>query len=228
MTQVSAETLFSLHTSLHSRFQKYNLNLQAVPGCESILGGSVQTVAYMRPTAEAQTVESLMGRDYNNRRIEMRRHPVIELRAHGNGLVLEFILPPDAWIDQQNFVGKMSIERHRTAFRRMIAKLDDGYSLGFWSGIHLDPHHLSPAKAAHSIIFDPWINTFCCGQDWLRIGCWREDVHNPADLSGELFQRAQSLYDIYTFIGWTSNNNYRSFQPEQARPANRLGSPVYA
>jgi hypothetical protein len=100
----------------------------------------------------------------------------------------------------------------------MIARLSDNYRLGFWQGTHLDAMHLMPRQAAHPAVFENWITTFCYGQDWFRTGVWYENV--PEDLSqlnDELFQQAQVLYDFYTFIAWTSNNDYRTFQSRGER-----------
>jgi hypothetical protein len=212
MTRLSFGDLQCLHTSLYSRFQKYNLNLQAVEGCESAAGfahNGTQVVAYLRSANEAQAVEAMMGRDLPSRRLDLRRHPVIELRATSTGVVLEYILPPEAWWDQQNFAGKLSIERHRTAFRRLITRMDDRYSLGFWHGLQQDSTGVTPTQISHPSVFDLWITTFCNGQDWFRAGVWYDEL--PENLPGELFRHAQTLYELYRFISWTGSNDYRSF-----------------
>lgn len=213
MPCLSYDSLIQLHTSLYSRFQKYNLNLQTVVETESVAGlarNGTSVIAYLRPANEAQTVEAMMGRDLPNRRLDLRRHPAIELRATAEGVALELILPPDAWWDQQNFVGKLAIERHRSAFRRLIGKLDDNFCLGFWGGMQLDPMHLVPKQASNAAVFEPWIATFCHGQDWFRVGVWYDDIGD--NLTNELFRNAQSLYELYTFISWTGNNDFRAFQ----------------
>jgi hypothetical protein len=219
MALLNQHDLNNLHTSLYSRFQKYNLNLQAFTNCTSAADNDTPVITYLRPMTEAQNVECIMGRDLPGKSLDLRHHPVIELRARGDGVVLELIIPPDAWCDQRNFVGKMSIERHRSAFRRLLSKLDDRFCLGFWAGTHLDASHLTPAKATHPAIYDTWISTFSHGKDYLRIGVWYDEV--TSDMTGELFRQAQALYDIYKFIAWTGNNDFRAFHQ---RPA----APVYA
>lgn len=216
MTPVSNDNLVRLNTALYSRFMKYNITLQVINTPASLTtegrsGGSV--ITYMRMTNEAQTVEAMMGRDLPIRRLETRCHPVIELRLNDQGLALELIIAPDAWCDQQNLNGKLSVERHRQTFRRMIARLGDNYRLGFGQDIAV---HLKPFQAAHPAVFDNWITTFTHGQDWFRVGVWYDDVpENLLDMKDELFAQAQVLYDFYTFIAWTGNNNYRSFQQRQ-------------
>lgn len=217
MALLSQHDLHNLHTSLYSRFLKYNLHLQVHTDCDSAAGFSLNNtsvITYLRPMTEAQNVECIMGRDLPGKYLDLRRHPVIELRAAGEGVVLELIMPPDAWCDQQNFVGKMSIERHRSAFRRMLSKLDDCFRLGFWNGTHLDSSALTPAKATHPAIFDTWISTFSYGQDYLRVGVWYSVV--TPDMTSEMFRHAQALYEIYQFIGWTGNNDFRAFHQRPA------------
>ncbi|MBC8170297.1 MAG: hypothetical protein H7X77_01435 [Anaerolineae bacterium] len=219
MTPVSNENLVRLNTALYSRFMKYNITLQVINSAVSITGerrNAESVISYMRMINEAQTVEAMMGRDLPIRRLDMRCHPVIELRLNEAGLALELIVAPDAWCDQQNLNGKLSIERHRQTFRQMIARLDDNYRLGFGQDMSLDAMHLKPFQAAHPAVFEKWITTFGDGQDWFRIGVWYDTLpENLLDMKDELFRQAQVLYDFYTFIAWTGNNNFRAFQQRQ-------------
>src|SRR5215203_3805109 len=92
--------ILALHNNLHTRFRKYNIDLQAVTGVESVAcvpGGSAEVIQYVRPSTAAQTVEAMMGRDVPNRRLEVRRHPVIEMRQTEKGLTIELIIAPHAW-----------------------------------------------------------------------------------------------------------------------------------
>ncbi len=222
MTGEFQATINELHRALSVRFQQAGIHLQAITGGESAAdyaGNDQPTIAYLRPTNEAQVVEGLMGRDFPLRRLDVRRHPVIELRTTDQGLALELVVPPDAWCDQQNLTGKMMVERHRRDLRRMISRLADSFRLGFWRGTALDGLHLTPHEAGHPTIFDTWINTFCAGQDWFRIGVWYQWDDLPEALvtgtdeltpfGRELFQQLQTLYEFYTFIGWTGSNDYR-------------------
>ncbi|MBC8098529.1 MAG: hypothetical protein H7Y11_03740 [Armatimonadetes bacterium] len=221
----TTDDLTHLHTALFARIQKHTMQLQAVPNSESVAGwrkNGTQAFAYLRPNEEARTIESMMGRDLPIRQLDVRRHPVIELRATCSGAVLELVVPPDAWWDQQNLAGKLSIPRQRSAFQALLARLDERYRLGFWQGTHLDTMHLTAHEASHPAVFNAWMTTFCDGQDWFRIGVWYDAAAlSKPDMSNDLFQRAQTLYELYQFIAWTGNNDFRSFY-------RRVGAPAYA
>src|SRR5690606_510055 len=102
------DLLNQLETALPARFHKYAVSLDVATTSESSAdwsGNSNSTVTYHRPFEEAQNVEYLLGCDMPLSELNLRRHPVIELRAYKDGIVMEFVLPPDAWWDQENFIG---------------------------------------------------------------------------------------------------------------------------
>lgn len=207
--------IVSLHNNLHPRFRKYNIDLQAVTGVESAasVSGSGQVIQYVRSSSAAQTVEAMMGRDIPGRRLEVRRHPVIEMRPTADGLTIELIIAPHAWWDQQNLVAKLSVESHRQSFHRLVSRLDSKYCLGFWEGPHLDEYHLTAQQLAHPAACKQWITTFCDGQDYLRIGVWYSaEEASSEEFVAEAFRRIQELYELYKFIAWTSNNDFRTLQ----------------
>jgi hypothetical protein len=74
--------------------------------------------------------------------------------------------------------------------------------------------HLTSRQLQRGTILDEWMGTFSDGQDWLRVGAWYEP-EDPA-LSGdnilnEMAHRLFGLQKLYTFMLWTSNNNFQSF-----------------
>jgi hypothetical protein len=215
-------TLLDLHHRLFARFTKYNIHLRAVTDTRTVAcygTGGLPTIAYIRPSDEASTVERMMGRDIVNEPINLRLHPVIELRADDNGLSLELLVTPEAWWDQQNLLGKLGIERHRHHFRSIISRLGENYRLGFWEGTHLDDMHLSAKQLSYSGVFDQWMATYSEGQDWFRTGVWYANEEITDSLPNELFQHAQELYKVYNYISWTGNNDYRAFYQRGSRPA---------
>jgi hypothetical protein len=220
MSAISFEYVLSLHNALHSRFRKYNIDLQSVTGGESaacVSGSGTKTVQYLRVNSAAQTVEAMMGRDIPGRRLEARRHPVIEMRPVANGLTLELIIAPHAWWDQQNLVAKLSVESHHQSFHKLIARLNQHYCLGFWEGTNQDDMSLTAQQLKHPAACKQWMSTFCDGQDWLRIGMWysTEEVQSE-DFIAEAFRRIQELYEIYKFVAWTGNNDFRTLQRKNA------------
>lgn len=209
------ELLNQLQTALTARFHKYSISFDVTTTTESSAdwtGNTHPTVMYHRPFEEAQNVEYMLGCELPIHHLNVRRHPVIELRAHKDGIVMEFLLPPDAWWDQENFIGKLTVSRHRQAFRQIIQKLSEDFRIGFWSGVDLDDLVLTPRQASHLMVFDQWVNTFCCGQNWFRVGVWYDSVEAVTpELIAELFEKAQRLNSIYAFISWKGSNDYRAF-----------------
>ena len=214
-TMLANEMLNQLQTALSARFHKYSISLDVAATSESSAdwsGNSNPTVTYHRPFEEAQNVEYLLGCDMPLSELNLRRHPVIELRAYNDGIVMEFVLPPDAWWDQENFIGKLTVNRHRTAFRLLIQKLSSDFRIGFWSGVKLDDLVLNPLQASHPAVFEQWVSTFCCGQNWFRVGVWYDTVEAVTpELVNDLFEKAQLLNSVYEFVSWKGSNDYRAF-----------------
>lgn len=215
MHTATSDAFINLHNALYSRFRKYNLNLDAYTDRESVSGATRSfgtLVMYARSSSEAQVIERVMGRDIPAHRVDHRCHPAIELRLDSAWLVLELVVPPQAWVDQQNLIGKLSIDRQRREFRKLIARLNPAFRLGFWQGGHLDEMHLTAQHLAHPGVFEQWMTTYNDSQDWFRVGMWYPaEKLNEGDVAVELFNCAQELYSLYTFIAWHSNNDFRSF-----------------
>lgn len=214
MAHLTYDDLCLLHGTLRTQFQKHDLEVHAVMGCDSATDHfeGQRSIAYLRPLSDARTVEMMMGRDVRNGQIDLKRHPVIELRISEPYLVLELVVPPTAWWDQQNLVGKSLVERHRHQFRRMISHMDADFRFGSWVGSQLDSLTLAPNQIVHPAVFEPWLSTFSHGQDWFRVGVWYDNV--PQDitlLTHELFKHFQILHQLYAFIAWTGSNDYRAF-----------------
>lgn len=214
-TTLNSVTAADLHSSLYARFRKYNLPLDALHAQASAAGrcaAGAEIAAYRRPAAEAGAVERLMGRD--NARVLGDCHPVIELRVDADFIVLELVMAPAAWIDQENLLGKLNVERQRREFCKLIGHLHPAMRLGFWQGGHLDDMHLTADKLARANVFEHWMATYTDRQDTFRAGMWYTRAEAAAmgdNFAVELFNRAQELYSLYTFIAWTGNNDFRGF-----------------
>lgn len=220
-----AEQLSALHTSLFEQIQLKNTDLHILNTDAGIVRrqtvshvneDKLLTVQYTRLGANAVHVERLMGREEvttaDKTRIEL--HPVIELRLSEAGLALEFIISPDAWWDQQNLKGKLSVQRHRHEFYSMLMELQAEYCMGFWTGIHLSDMHLTGKYFQHPRILDEWLGTFHPNADWFRLGIWYDidDERLSQDsIVDELFKQIQTLYPLYRYFLWTSDNNFRDF-----------------
>lgn len=220
--------MLDLHKALYSKIRNHNLDIY----CDSQPGGIINfksaasnsqtnnmTVAYTRTSTEAAMIERLMDHEDTTapeRGSYARFHPVIELRLTPEHLAVELIVAPEAWWDQQNFMGKLSVNRHRAAFCKLVREMDDEYCLGFWQGTHLSDMHLTTGQLALAPALNEWLGTFEEGRDWLRIGYWYEAGSLALDSSlvvQELFKRISTLVKAYHFIAWTSNNNFRNLHP---------------
>jgi len=219
------ERFSALHKKLFEQLQHNNIDLSIIKSNAVVV--HTQTVShfsedkllavqYTRPRAKAVNVEKLMGREEvasaNN--LILRLHPVIELRLSESGLALELIISPDAWWDQQNVKGKLSISRHRHEFYTMLMELEADYCMGFWQGIHLSDMHLTGKYFQHPRILDEWLGTFHPNADWFRIGIWY-DIEGEAladeTIVDELLKQTQTIYQLYRYFLWTSENNFREF-----------------
>jgi hypothetical protein len=224
-----SDKLRDLHRALRSRIQNHDLHIHAntqtsgVVGFESVAGNAqtdTMTISYFRPAAEATLVERLMGRESaeSNYNGDARCHPVIELRLTPDHFVVELILSPEAWWDQQNLMGKLAIHRHRNTFYKIIHSMDGDYRLGFWGGTHLSDIHLRTGELSWARALEEWMGTFEEGRDWFRIGYWYDvdDLDLDADqIVAEVFDRIKALYKLYTFLLWTSNNDFLDMHRRQ-------------
>jgi hypothetical protein len=217
--------LINLHSGLHPRVRNHNLDLHprwqkhmivTHKSASELTEGDTPVLTYFRSQEQAELVERLIGKERSamGGQVDAYRHPVIELRLTPDHFVVELIVSPLAWWDQQNIVGKLSFPQHRMNFRRLLKKLDADYRLGFWEGAELNDMHLSVGNLVQGRVLDEWMNTFCEEIDWLRIGRWYEHSDPQVDaknIQTEAFNAVKALHDIYTFILWSSNNNFRSF-----------------
>jgi hypothetical protein len=91
-------------------------------------------LTYFRSQEQAEMVERLMGKENIgiSKEVDTYCHPVIELRLTPEHFVIELVLSPKAWWDQQNFIGKLDLPQHRATFRNLLRSLDHDYRLGFW------------------------------------------------------------------------------------------------
>lgn len=219
------QRFFELHNELYGQVQFNNLDLHIITAShEAIQRSSVSdlhaenilSVAYLRSKGQAVNVERLMGREEhaNTKNIEARRHLVMELRISQENLCLELIMSPDAWWDQQNLVGKLSIMRHKQDFYASLKDFNSEYRLGFWKGVHLSDMHLRAAHFQHIRIIDEWMSTFQANADWFRLGIWYDwdsELLEETRIVAELMKQIRLLYQLYTEIRWTSDNNFREF-----------------
>ena len=217
------EKLSQLHEKLYLQLQNHGLDLHPSHKPKAVIFESASTstkrgmiaLQYMRNRSQAIRVERLMGRDEtSNNGVESRRHPVIEVRLTPEYLVVELILSPYAWWDQQNFLGKLTIDRHREAFYKLLQKLDGETKIGYWRGTQLDEMYVKVDQLYRQHIWDEWISTFDAGKDWFRVGMWytpESDAISQENSLAELVKQIRGLYTVYEDIIWSSNNNYREF-----------------
>jgi hypothetical protein len=228
--------LYTLHESLYARIRNYDLDLHPHWQKSAVISyrsaactreNCTLVLPYFRSREQAQLVERLMGRGADEWVGDAApyRHPVIELRLTPEHFTVELILSPYAWWDQQNLIGKLELTRHRQMFHALLSHLDSDYRFGFWDGVHLSDMHLTAWELRYNSVFEEWMHTFADGQDWLRIGKWYEPVDSQMsadDILHEVFAQVRSLHGLYTFLLWTSNNNFHSFYEKRQRPQRRL------
>lgn len=219
------QRFLDLHQSLVEQMRLNDIQLHNILAIDSVVQTdsvsdrpveNVLSIAYSRSKSQAVNVERLMGREEiaNVSNIEARRHPVIELRLSPEQLAVELLMSPDAWWDQQNLIGKLSVTRHKQEFHSNLQNLRAEYRLGFWKGAHLSEMHLRAAHFQHFRIVDEWMSTFQANADWFRLGIWYDlDAEELSEerIVEELMQQIRALYPIYTSICWTSDNNFREF-----------------
>lgn len=215
--------LSHLHERLYPQLTNHGLDLYPSKKQAAVVFESASTstkrgmiaLQYMRTGSQAIRVERLMGRDEtSNNGVESRRHPVIELRLTPEYFTVELILSPYAWWDQQNFIGKLTVDRHRTGFYNLLKKLDGETKVGYWRGVQLDEMYVKVNQLHRQHIWDEWISTFDAGKDWFRVGVWytpESDAISQDNILEELVGQIRGLYSIYEDMIWSSNNNYREF-----------------
>jgi hypothetical protein len=223
--QAVYDKFVELHNALHRRMRDHNWDLHPnwdkngmfvgrSAACSTNFVGL--SLPYLRSREQAHLVERLMGRDgvETPLNVDVHRHPVLELRLTPEHFTVELVLAPSAWWDQRNLIGKLSVSRHRETFRNLLQRMDGDYRFGFWDGCHLSDIHLTNRQLLRGSILEEWMSTFSDGQDWLRVGVWYEPEHpslSAGTILTEITQRAASLHGLYTFMLWTSNNNFHSF-----------------
>lgn len=197
--------LYPPHKNSHVVFESASTSTQR----------GLMALQYMRSHTQAVRIERLMGRDETtNNGVESRRHPVIEIRLTPEYLAVELILSPYAWWDQQNLVGKLTIDRHQANFFNLLKKLDEETCIGFWRGVKLDEMHVKVGQLHRQHIWNEWVSTFDPGRDWFRVGRWYEpesEAISEANITNELITLIRGLHNLYADILWSSNNNYREF-----------------
>jgi hypothetical protein len=219
------DKFFELHNSLYRRFRDHNYDLHPhwnhaalISSRSAACTGETTALAlpYFRSKEQATLVERLMGRDGLDWQtdVEIYRHPVIELRLTPKHFAVELVLSPYAWWDQQNFIGKLAIARHRDTLRGIFQRMGGDFRFGFWDGIDLDDMHLTTQQLVRGNYLNDWMSTFCDGQDWLRLGTWydvEDAALEPGRILSEVTQRIGALQSVYSFLLWTSNNDFHSF-----------------
>jgi hypothetical protein len=229
--QETYRKFIDLHMALYPRLRNHNVDLHprwqktsivSYESAASLEQGQSLVLTYFRSHEQAEMVERLMGKDHSS--VETYRHPVIELRLTPENFAIELILSPYAWWDQQNFIGKLELANHRSAFRSLLRSMDSNYRFGFWGGTHLSDMHLTNGELLRGKILDEWMDTFADGQDWLRVGKWYSPEDTALDANNiipEVFGVIESLHNLYQFLLWTSNNNFHSFYEKRHRQLRR-------
>lgn len=220
-----AEKFHELHRLLYRRMRDRNWDLHphwdknAIITSRSAASASEISglvLPYLRSKEQRQLVERLMGRDGHGTATssDIHRHPVLELRVTPTHLAVELIMSPFSWWDQRNLLGKLSVDRHRQTLRSLFGEIDGDFRFGFWEGTELSDMHLTARQVLRGNVLEEWMGTFSDGQDWLRVGVWYDiessQLQTDSILS-EMLKRMSSLYRLYTFMLWTSNNNFQSF-----------------
>lgn len=232
-TQAAYKQLIELHQALYPRIRNHKIDLHTRwqktnvvtfdSAATTVQGEDTAALVYFRSREQAVQVERLMGKDgaMVNSVIETYRHPLIEVRLTPQNLVVELIVSPGAWYDQQNLAGKMMLPQSNDEFRALLKKLGTGFHFGFWDGLELGEMQIEVEYLLRGRVLNEWMDTFAAGYDWLRIGKWYtrdEAVLDTPNLINDVFAAIQHLHDIYEFLRWTSNNNYRSFFEKRRRP----------
>lgn len=221
--EATVQKLATLNSQIFPQLSNYGLDLHPAKTNNNVIFESASTstkrgmisLQYMRSRPQAIRVERLMGRDEtSNNGIDARRHPVIEVRVTPSFLTVELILSPYAWWDQQNFVGKISVDRHRQRFFELVQRLDGETKIGFWRGIQLEDVYVKVNQLKNQRIWNELIDTFDPGKDWFRVGLWytpeAEEISSE-NIQEELVSQIRNIYAIYEEVIWSSNNNYREF-----------------
>lgn len=216
------EKMVALHQAVIRRVHDNHLDLHALPSRAQLVGthsaacrAPINGLAmpYLRSTEQARAIERMIGRD-PRATIDVTRHPVIEVRVTAQHVAIELIVPPTAWWDQRNVVGKLTLPRHQMAFRQVIERLPAEVVFGFWDGVLLSDAHVSPRQLLRGNILSQYMGTFSEGYDWLRAGLWYapDDTAVTMDSIVSTVTRAiVALYPLYTYMLWTSSNNFHSF-----------------
>lgn len=219
----AVQKLAQLHENLYPQLINQGIDLHPPQKHTNVVFESASTstkrgliaLQYMRSHSQAVRIERLMGRDETtNSGIESRRHPVIEVRLTPSYLTVELILSPYAWWDQQNFIGKLTVDRHRKNFFELLKKLGGETKIGYWRGIELDEMHVTVDQLYRQHIWDEWIGTFDPGKDWFRVGTWYEpesEAISEKNIIDELLTQFRGLHTLYMDMIWSSDNNYREF-----------------
>jgi hypothetical protein len=235
---VAQDKMLALHSTLRRRMRELNWDLHpnwahtqplayrsAARIGDTGLLTSALALDYLRSREQANLVERMMGRETTLRGgVDIRRHPMIEVRLTHEHLAIELLISPAAWWDQRNLIGKLSIPRHCDALRAIIQRMPGDFRFGFWNGLHLSDMHLTAHQLSRGTILNEWLSTFGDGSDWLRVGIWFEpgdSILETEQIAPELINRIGALYRIYEFAVWTSNNNFQSFYQNSASISNR-------
>ncbi len=214
-----------LHRSLQRRMRDHSWDLhphwnrtEMISSYSLASGRQFQGFAmpFSRSREQAVLVERLMGRDSFGPvgQVDIHRHPVIEVRLTANHVAAELIVSGTSLLDQQNLIGKLEVARHRQQLRSLIQALPSDTVIGFWSGVEVDDMHLTAGQLSRGSVLEQWIGTFQDGHDNLRIGAWyqpQDTCLSSSNILSELTRRISSLYNLYNFLRWTSNNDFRTF-----------------
>ncbi len=224
--QSARNRLLDLHQKIYPalRMQNLDLTVHKIAGGDVIQqhsGGHGQTgvalvIQYLRTYSHAVAVERLMGREIEvaPENVETHRHPLIEVRLLPDHFVVELVISPEAWYDQHNMMGKLSIDRYRREFYELLGKQNPACCLGFWQGMYLSDMHLKAVFFQRTRLLDEWMSTFEPQKDWFRLGRWYTPDSPPlaeTHIYTEIVEQVRALYTIYDYIIWTGNNNFHNF-----------------
>lgn len=198
--------------SLHVRITTARLPLEPLT-LPDLGNGEARRMAFVRVSAEALAVQARIGLKGGTLRHEY--HPRIELRLTPSELALEFMLPAQAWWDQRNLAGKLTMRRYRDEFRQLLLELDLATCVGHWHGHNRCDEHFTIEQLMRPRLMEAWMQTLTEGSEPLRIGRWYAVSELEPDMVPALARQVEKLNTIYRFAAWTSRNDFVSMYEQR-------------
>ncbi len=198
--------------SLQTRIAYARLSLEPL-SLPDAANGEARRTAFVRVSGEALAVQARIGLSGDALRHEY--HPRIELRLTPSDLAIEFMLPTQAWWDQRNLAGKLTLRRYRDKFRQLLLGLDLESCVGHWHGHNRCDEHFTVEHLLRPRLMEAWMQTLTEGSEPLRIGRWYAVSEVSGDMVPALVRQIEKLNAIYRFAAWTSRNDFVSMYEQR-------------